>query len=552
MFFSKDVLTGIVNSNPELNLPLGNLRGHILKTYNGKEFFAFEGIPYAKPPIGDLRFEEPQPIEPWNGTVLADRTRTCIQYRHYRLPGEDPVKGDEDCLYLNVYTPKIDDGTSRNVIIYIHGGAFMFGSGGNFGPLLLLDQNIVYVTLNYRLGPIGFLSTEDEVISGNYGLKDQSVALKWIKNNIKYFGGNSDSITLTGMSAGGASVHFHAMSSWSKGLFHRGVSQSGTALNPWVIVEESRKKSQMLAAHLDCPTESLIDMKKCLKEKSAYDIVSAVNVFQPFLYNPISPFGIVIDKWSSKPFLNEHPYALLQKGKIMDIPWIFSNVESEGLYPGSEFISDTKYLAQINDQWNQLVPFILDFNYTVALRHQPEMLEKIRNFYFADKEVSEKTFSILIQMMSDRLFNNDISKAVKLHSPSVQSPIYYYYFSYRGQHSKSETLSGTNKNFGASHGDDTVYILSTTTNTRTSSSDKDMTQRLINVWLSFASDSVPKIQNIEWLPVSKQKETKTVTTLHIESPYKQKMIEASFGNSEFWDSLPLKENEKTISIKNEL
>ncbi|KAK4881072.1 hypothetical protein RN001_004391 [Aquatica leii] len=545
-------LVNIVNSNPIINLPFGKLEGHVLKTYNKKEFLAFEGIPYAKPPIGELRFEEPQIFEPWDGILLANKIYVCKQYNHYTPLGEDFVTGNEDCLYLNVYTPDHNQEALRDVIVYIHGGAFMFGNGGSYGPFLLLDKNVVYVTINYRLGPLGFLSTEDAVVPGNNGLKDQLLALKWIRNNIKYFGGNPSSVTLTGMSAGGASAQLHTLSPLSKGLFHRGISQSGCVLNPWVLVERSLEKSQTLAASLNCPTNNTMDMIKCLKGKPAYDIVKSVKLFMPWLYNPFTPFGVVIDKWSSEPFLSEHPYLLLSKGKVLDVPWLFSHVESEGLYPGSEFISKSEYLPQINDRWNELIPHILDFNSTVPLGQQSQVLQKIRDFYFGNTPVTEETYSNLIKMISDRLFLYDLNHAVKLHSAAIQSPVYHYYFTYRGAHSKSETLSKSMKNFGVSHADDTIYVLSTNINTRSTPADKDMSAVFIDLWISYASNSIPQVNDTLWLPVQKEKVSNSINSLKIESPYSQKMIELSFGNSQFWDSLPFNENQNLYNKKAEL
>lgn len=158
----------------------------------------------------------------------------CIQYNHFTPSGADYVigllpfsllnvfvrlvhLGEEDCLHVNVYTPRVDPKARFNVIIFIHGGAFMFNHGTSYGPKIIMDRDIVYVTFNYRLGPLGFLSTEDEVVPGNNGIRDQILALKWVKDNIAYFGGNPESITITGMSAGGASVHMHYLSPLSKG-----------------------------------------------------------------------------------------------------------------------------------------------------------------------------------------------------------------------------------------------------------------------------------------------------------------------------------------------
>lgn len=245
------------------------------------------------------------------------------------------ITGEEDCLYVNIYTPTLDQNAKLDVVIYIHGGAFMFLWGGFYGPRYAMERNIVFVNLNYRLGPLGFLSTASKVVPGNNGIKDQILALKFIKNYVKFFGGNSDSITIMGMSAGGASVHTHYLSPKSKNLFHRGISQSGTTLNPWVIMENPLEKTKTLAANLGCTAKKQTNMIDCLKKRSGRQITQQVEAFQPWLYNPFSPFGLVVDSWADDPVLPDHPYNLIVEGKAQEIPWIVSETNSEGLYPAS-------------------------------------------------------------------------------------------------------------------------------------------------------------------------------------------------------------------------
>ncbi|KAK9746893.1 Carboxylesterase family [Popillia japonica] len=212
------------NSPPVVEIYTGLLQGTHKTSYNGNTFSAFEGVPFARSPVGELRFEGQPPKKPynWTGTWIADANHLCIQ--SFVGVKTLEVAGEEDCLYLNVYVPRVEPNSSDNlnVIVHIHGGAFMLGSGHFYaGPSYLMDKNVILVTINYRLGPFGFLSTEDEIQPGNNGLKDQVQSLKWIQKSIKYFGGNPDSVTLTGLSAGGASVHYHYFSPLSKGLFYR-------------------------------------------------------------------------------------------------------------------------------------------------------------------------------------------------------------------------------------------------------------------------------------------------------------------------------------------
>nr|AYK27451.1 carboxylesterase CarEB2 [Lasioderma serricorne] len=540
---------------PSVETPLGRIDGFLAKTNYGKTFAAFEGIPYAEPPIGDLKFESPKPVKPWLGVWKANTMYKCLQYNHFTEPGDDFVIGEEDCLYVNIYTPvNANKNSNLDVIIFIHGGAFMFNYGGSYGPKIIMDRNVVYVNFNYRLGPLGFLSTEDEIVPGNVGLRDQILALKFIKDNIQYFGGNPDSITLTGMSAGGASVHIHYMSPLSKGLFNRGFSQSGCALNPWVIMENGREKALKLADILGCPTENTKIAVECLKSRPGRQIVDSVKHFLPWLYNPFSPFGVVVDKASKNPVLPEHPLDLMKKRKVQDLPYIFSHVLEEGLYPAYDFWND-KYLSEIDANWSELIPFVLDYNNTISPGERDEVSKTIREFYLKDKSVNKNTFKDLVKIVSDRLFISDIQKCARMQSAAMKSPVYYYHFTYRGKFSKSIVRMKENlENVGPSHADDTIYVLSSTINTQSTPEDKEMCNEFLNMWLSFASNSHPKLpDDVDWPTVSKDVQDPLIYA-EIRSPDDVVILsDDNLGNHKFWSSLPINENERILTlIKEEL
>ena len=138
-----------------------------------------------------------------------------------------------------------------------------------------MKNDVIFVGLHYRLGSLGFLSTEDDIVPGNMGLKDQSMAMRWVKTHIRAFGGDPEKITITGLSAGGASVHYHYLSRMSTGLFHSGISFSGTAFDCWTQIENSREKAMRLADLVNCPTGDVKKMIECMKERPAKDIVTA-------------------------------------------------------------------------------------------------------------------------------------------------------------------------------------------------------------------------------------------------------------------------------------
>lgn len=192
----------IPQENPIIQTTYGQLQGETLSCGIGCNYFSFKGIPYAAAPVGNLRFRAPVSPQPWSGVRPAlEHGPACPSSS--RL---SPVV-DEDCLSLNVYTKFLD----RNlpVMVWIHGGSFSGGNGHSFtyGPDHLVDEDIILVTINYRLGVLGFLSTEDSNAPGNYGMKDVIKALEWVRYNIRNFGGDPDNVTIFGESAGGAAVH---------------------------------------------------------------------------------------------------------------------------------------------------------------------------------------------------------------------------------------------------------------------------------------------------------------------------------------------------------
>ncbi|NXY84530.1 SASB hydrolase, partial [Alcedo cyanopectus] len=227
---------------PEVVTKYGRVQGYQFKVDVAERTVnVFLGIPFAKPPVGPLRFSEPQPPEPWKG--VRDATSyppMCLQ---------DKVQGQfisdltdnrkekvllqvsEDCLYLNVYTPSSTENEKLPVFVWIHGGGLVLGAASSYdGSALAAFDNVVVVTIQYRLGIVGYFSTGDKHARGNWGYLDQVAALQWIQENIIHFGGDPLSVTIAGESAGGVSVSALVLSPLAKGLFHKAISESGTAV----------------------------------------------------------------------------------------------------------------------------------------------------------------------------------------------------------------------------------------------------------------------------------------------------------------------------------
>lgn len=232
----------------------------------------FRGIPYAQPPVGALRFASTVAAEPREAVLeLSDAfgnmcPQTNITTRQ--------VQGDEDCLFLNVYAPA--EAEDLPVMVWIHGGAFVFGNGGGeYDPTRLVAEDMVVVTLNYRLGNLGFLAhPELEDDAGNFALMDQQQALRWVKNNIAEFGGNPDNVTLFGESAGGHSVMSHIVSprATAENLFQRAIVQSGSYASFQQPKAVAQAQGQQIATALGCSDPASI--ASCLRSASVTDLLA--------------------------------------------------------------------------------------------------------------------------------------------------------------------------------------------------------------------------------------------------------------------------------------
>jgi para-nitrobenzyl esterase len=220
---------------PRVKIDTGSLEG--LDTAG---VMVFRGIPYARPPVGPLRWRPPLPTRPWSGVRDAKQLgHNCIQHRPYDDINPFTAGVSEDCLYLNVWTNSLGTRASRRpVMVWIHGGGFFAGFGGEerHSGARLAKKGAVVVTLNYRLGPFGFLahpafaSESPYHAAGNYGLLDQIAALRWVQRNIARFGGDPSRVTIFGESAGGMSVGSLIASPLAKGLFQRAILESGTGV----------------------------------------------------------------------------------------------------------------------------------------------------------------------------------------------------------------------------------------------------------------------------------------------------------------------------------
>ncbi|XP_068229417.1 carboxylic ester hydrolase-like [Palaemon carinicauda] len=435
--------------------------------------YAFRGIPYAKSPVGGLRFSDPIDLEDtWKeGFLNATKFGSiCPQYDPFR----DSILGSEDCLFLNVFTPYLR-GTDQKeitdkllpVFFWIHGGAYIRGSANPFGVERLLSRNLIVVTINYRLGALGYLSTGDSLLPGNYGILDQASALRWVKRHISEFGGDPNQITVGGFSAGSSSTNLHLYSPLTKDLVHQAIMLSGASNCEWAIQAQPEEGARRLAAELSCPTAPSVALSSCIKAKGVVDILRAQSAIYRLEFSPVW-FAPIVDGG-----LRLHPFlpAPLDELTIHTVPSIMGKVPNEGL-----MFAANSVLLHTDKTASALYDIVAPETFTPW--NDPETFTTMnflaQSFYYpsharASKDMLLEAFT---NAMTDFCFHVCIDDMAN-HLATSGSPVYAYLMTHRDPKSPVwamthykmlEELGYTSRMLreGISHGDDLVYIFSLT------------------------------------------------------------------------------------------
>ncbi|KAG5867047.1 hypothetical protein JTB14_012554 [Gonioctena quinquepunctata] len=404
---------------------------------------------------------EPQPAEKWEGILDATvNTKACYQMNNTYNTNISAME-TEDCLYLNVYTPRYPSANlSLPVMFFIYGGGFIKGASAiDFGgPHYLMESDVIVVGVNYRVGPFGFLSTGDTVIPGNYGLKDQQMGLRWVRDNIQYFGGDPEKVTIFGQSAGGASVTFHLLNKQSEGLFRAAIAESGTFLNPWSYQRDHKEYAYKLATTIDgnfnknSSTQELLEFLRsapAAKIKTAAESfkedVRNYQDFQGFFFTP------VVEPEHETAFFTENPYEAIEKGRMNRVPLMMGFCSEEFL----SFVRDNRKtfedgLKETDEDITLLV------NKNMHLKDEKQLKaagEAIRNIYTNGSLYENEGDAV--RHYSDSVSTRGLIRHAELQSKF--SDVYFYQFSYSGK------LGGNNGPFfeGAEtvgHGEDENYI----------------------------------------------------------------------------------------------
>ncbi|XP_044262070.1 juvenile hormone esterase-like [Tribolium madens] len=498
VLFSLEI--GVDLSDPVVKLPNGLIRGQKLQTSRLKEFYSFKKIPYAQAPVGTLRFRNPREPLSWAG-ILDCTTMDVVCYQMFN----NLKNQSENCLFLNVYTPDLPESGNGTfpVMVYIHGGGFTEGMSQQYHPQLFVENGVVLVTFNYRLGPFGFLSTQDETIPGNNGLKDQNLALKWVNKNIQLFSGDPQKITIFGHSAGSASVGYHLLNPKPKNLFWAAICQSGSFLGPWAYQRQPRRQAFLTAGFINNmflernDSEELLNVLQNVKPET---IRLAAEKFYDLILNGTSDDFAAIEGSNWAPtleienedsFISEKMFKLLKNGNIVKVPLMIGLTTEENL--SMDHKNFDQNVKKYDEDYRNLVP--------VDMIGDEEKLIKvgqmIREMYTGGRNFSEN-IGDAIRFSSDNDMTRPIMKQAEIYSS--YAPTYFYQFSYDGQ------FPGFKLNYpgtgNVSHGEELFYLFDLTRDITTYPKQEQIVRnRLIKLWTNFAKFRNPTpepMENVSW------------------------------------------------------
>lgn len=305
------------------------------------------------------------------------------------------------------------------------------GSGQTEGVEPLIKQNIIVVTINYRLGALGFLCLGVDEAPGNAGLKDQVAALKWVQRNIGEFGGDPNNVTVYGMSAGGASVDFLVLSSMPKGLFHKAIIESGVATAVWSVDAQPIKTAMDFANHFGFKKKNsymLIDFFRNLQ----VDILSVAN--KEYYQNLTDgTFGFVpcVERklFGTAPFITESPHTIIKKKTFNKVPMLFIFANLEGLYLRSSDYYELNYKKRMEDKFKDFIPANLIFD-TEEIRDQ--VTENVRHFYFGNRTIGDDTLMEYLHYFGDSLVLHGLLNSVVTYAEN-DNIVYLMEFAYKGK-----------------------------------------------------------------------------------------------------------------------
>ncbi|KAF8771442.1 acetylcholinesterase-1-like [Argiope bruennichi] len=484
--------TGTLLKPPMVKTPLGVIEG----TYSKGELIPvkqFLGVPYATPPLGKLRFLRPEPVKPWSGTYKANKQpHACMQYTEQPFPWYDNMTGkSEDCLYLNIYTPLRATKFSKfPVFFWIFGGGLTLGSNRldvYDGTTLAKKEDLIVVTINYRLGLFGFFTSNSSDAPGNVGLYDMVMALQWVNDNIQYFGGDKKRITIAGESAGSISVSILCVSPLTKGLFSRAILESGSVtFYKYNGLGYNLNLGEKVAEAVGCATKdfTLYDhpekVVQCLRSKNATYLTKTL-----WSFNPLSTSSLFPQYGDS--LLPNNALDDLRNGNFNNVPILAGDVKNEGSFLLTSAFPDVfgffgEKDPKINKTYGRTLIAGAFANFTNPQKYIDYYLNSVpdTDYYQIRKQVYEAYGDTIVECHTV-YFAESYAKR--------QNKVYYYDFTHRPSNTPWAPW------MGVAHFEEVQFVFGRPLRVPKDYDSKDIwvSKKVLKIWGDFARNGRPSL-----------------------------------------------------------
>lgn len=557
-FLSILILVNIVRTDIIVETNLGKVSGkEVISLVEGEKYFSFMGIPYAKPPTAEneLRFMPPQSHEGWSDTLDGTKEKSaCAQFF---LPVRSVTNygffGDEDCLHLSVHTPKLpfEEKLTLPVIAFVLNDQFKMSYNGSrdYAPDFFMKENVIVITINHRLGALGFASFEDDFLPGNNGLKDIILALKWVKENIAKFGGDPNNVTLMGSQGGSVAVDILLQSPKTKGLFNRVILQSGTSWNSMYFPGIARKRAVDLSESLEWGASTSKTFVKFLNRLPVSEIINK----ELDIVHADEAREIQRGRPAFSPELeHDHSEAVITKlpeeaSLDINVPIMIGYNSREGIELSERYLRKPQYLTFADRDFLMLFPIRTKYHFKINDMIYGEAVDDIKKFYFDEGYVKVSKPGEYITYIGDVMTFYSIDYTVRQYVNISKAPVYYYNFDYSGdfnirkKHNLKEAINfdGT---WGATTGDELCYLFVCQPIRKTyvkaledeNSEEIKVLQNMVKMWTNFAkySNPTPPEADLEvtWTPASNERKECLIIgeDLNLKTKVNQ-------GRVKFWD-----------------
>ncbi|XP_013789679.1 acetylcholinesterase-like [Limulus polyphemus] len=489
--------------NIEVTTKSGVVEGIEHPVIIGEGVYVFNGIPYAKPPVGDLRFAKPVPIGSWEGKVGGEaKPNSCYQTNiHHNQEVHElwklKVPLSEDCLYLNIYVPQnstlgfgIDNPQPEDLIpvmVFIHGGKFHYGSASldaYDGTVLAAATDVIVVTINYRLGPMGFLHLSNDGAPGNQGLMDQQTALRWVKENIHAFGGNPENITLFGEGSGSVCVGLHTMMEESKGLFHHAIMESMSPLFPHSShnLEETNEVTELFAEKTGCTSKDPGEILSCLRGMEPEKLIATTE--EIIHEGHEMPF---VPTYGPNSMISKSPFELAEEGHFNNVVILIGTNQDEGSRALEHYIPENKEEITREEAIEVVQKVIYNKN--------PGTAKKIVEHYMNDIDPSNTKGNLhaLKDAFGDYFYTCPCLYFTENFSKSGKHAYYYFLNFIPKRYHQAELIS---------QGDEVEFVFGLPFQKialeEYASSERDLSLRVMSHFATFAERGNPSLALNEW------------------------------------------------------